>query len=73
MNNNSWQLPFLNIKLRSQVSGGAVYMHNTPQVTHIHKDEPENIEEQFNQAYRCAMIEAGLMTDEHTNSGIQGL
>lgn len=72
MTNNSYQLPFLNLKFNRQVSGGAAFLHNTPQVTSVHKETPANIEDQFENAYRCAMMEAGLNTDENKNSGILG-
>ena len=40
MTNNSFQLPFLNIKFKNKVAGGGVFVHNTPQITK--KLEEEN-------------------------------
>lgn len=74
MNNNSFQLPFLNVKLSSQVAWGRVFFHDSPQSMKNLKSEDTDIkkEARFDQAYNCAMIDAGLSLDELKNAGITG-
>lgn len=62
MTNNSFQLPFLNIKFKSKVAGGAVFVHNQPQVTKklASENTKEKTEDEFNEALRAATISAGL-------------
>lgn len=75
MTNNSFQLPFLNIKFKDKVAGAGVFIHNTPQVTKRLSDEntPEKIQAEFDAMNRCAMMSAGLNTDENKNSSILGV
>ena len=74
MNNNSFQLPFLNVNLSGKVAGGRVFIHNSPQSMKTLKteDTPIKKEARFDQAYKCAMIDAGLSLDELKNAGVVG-
>lgn len=74
MTNNSFQLPFLNIKFKNKIAGGAVFMHNTPQITKKLAEEQTSAKKasEFDALYRCAMISAGLGTEEKKNSGPTG-
>lgn len=49
-------------------------MHNKPQVTKRFESEntEQKQEEQFDNAYRCAMIDAGLPLDELKSAGVTG-
>lgn len=73
MTNNSFQLPFLNIKIADKIAGARVFMHNKPQK--VKRLKSEDTEEKrksiFDEAYRCALIEAGLQPDEKKNAGVQ--
>lgn len=72
MTQNSFQLPFLNVKFKTQVSGGAVFLHNSPQQTSTPKQTEKTIDEQFDTALKCALLEAWLNTDEKKNNGVIG-
>ncbi len=62
MTNNSYQLPFLNVKIASKIAWARVYMTEAPQQTKRLKidDTPEKKDAIFDAAFRCAMNEAGL-------------
>lgn len=74
MTNNSFQLPFLNIKFKKKVAGGGVFVHNTPQITKKLEEEntPAKQEAEFEKLYRCALLSAGLGSEEFKNSGVTG-
>lgn len=60
MTNNTFQLPFVNLKFRDKVAGGSVFSHSTPQTTK--KLEAENTPEKkamdFDEIIRCANVSA---------------
>ncbi len=74
MTNNSFQLPFLNIKIADKVAGGRVFVNNRPQQTKKFKEEDteEKRNAFYDATYRCAMIEAGLSPEKETNGGPDG-
>lgn len=74
MTNNSFQLPFLNIKFAKKIAGGRVFMYNSPQITKTLEAEqtPQKKQDDFDEMYRCAMLEANLSTDEKKNASIIG-
>lgn len=74
MTNNTFQLPFLNIKFKSKVAGGAVFVHNQPQVTKKLAEEntEKKREEELDLAIRCAARSASVSTDANTSSAPTG-
>lgn len=72
MTNNSFQLPFLNVKFKDKVAGGGVFIHNSPQITKTDPVTPEKKSATFDEMYRCAMIESWLFIDENKNTGLVG-
>lgn len=62
---NSFQLPFLNIKFKNQISGGNVYIENLPQIQKKYEKEYTQSmqDEEFNYLQRCAYISAWLPGD----------
>ena len=63
MTNNTFSLPFFNLKLR--ISGLRVYIAGSPQVTRRDKrdETPEKKKEDLEQVRRCAQASVGLPTD----------
>lgn len=74
MTNNSFQLPFLNIKFSKKVAGGRTFIYNSPQITKTLQEEqtPQKATQDFDTMYRCAMIQSGLGTDEKKNASMIG-
>lgn len=74
MTNNSYQLPFLNIKLKGQVAGGRTNIIESPQLKKNLKteDTPAAKDAVFDAAFRCAMAEAGLPGDPILANGFIG-
>lgn len=62
MTNNSYQLPFLNVKIASKIAGAQLNIAELPQQTKRLKidDTQEKKDAIFDAAFRCAMNEAGL-------------
>ena len=65
MTNNSFQLPFLNIKIASKIAGLRTFVSDTPQPYRNLKEEntPNKKDEAFDSAYKCAMNSVGLTGD----------
>jgi hypothetical protein len=65
MTNNTFSLPFFNLKLPSTIAGLRVYLANSPQVTRRDKrdETPEKKKEDLEQVRRCAQASVGLPTD----------
>ena len=57
MTNNSYQLPFLNVKLKDKIAGGRLFMSNSPQPTrNLQKEATQEVKDaQFEADYKCAM------------------
>lgn len=57
---NSYQLPFLNVKLLNKISGGQVFVEYRPQKTEKRETEatPEEYTKQFDLLRRCSLISA---------------
>ena len=74
MTNNSFQLPFLNIKFRDKVSGGRTYLSSTPQPKDRYKKEEteEDKNAQYEILRRCAYEKAGLSADKKEANSILG-
>lgn len=74
MTNNTYQLPFLNIKIASKIAGLRLYMHDAPQPTRTLKkeDTPQKKEDTFDASYKCAMNTVGLIGDEKIANGFGG-
>ncbi len=74
MTNNSFQLPFLNIRIADKIAGARVFIHNKPQKVKRLKteDTEEKKEAIFDSAYDCALIDAGLEPNKEKNPGAQG-
>lgn len=74
MTNNSYQLPFLNVRFRDKIAGARVYMHETPQPKKILKTEETALTKDavFDAAFKCAMNEAGLSGDAVLGNGFIG-
>jgi hypothetical protein len=62
MTNNSYQLPFLNVKIAGKIAGAQLGMTELPQQTKRLQidDTKEKKDAIFEAALRCAMNEAGL-------------
>jgi hypothetical protein len=62
MTNNSFQLPFLNIKIKSKIAGLRTYITTRPQEVRVDKkeDTPQKKEAQFEKMKQCADVTAGL-------------
>lgn len=62
MTNNSYQLPFLNIKFKDKIAGARVYMTEAPQQTkRLETDDTQEKKDAiFDAAFKCAMNEAGV-------------
>lgn len=60
MTNNTYQLPFLNIKFKEKIAGARVFMHETPQPKKIVEKETTQtvLDAKFEADMRCAMNEA---------------
>lgn len=60
MTNNTYQLPFLNIKFKEKIAGARVFMHETPQPKKIVEKEVTQtvLDAKFEADMRCAMNEA---------------
>jgi hypothetical protein len=65
MTNNSFQLPFLNIKIKSKIAGLRTYMDTRPQEVRVDKKEatPDSKATQFEKMKQCADVSAGLNSD----------
>ncbi len=65
MTNNSYQLPFLNIKIKNKIAGARVYTTESPQIKKQFKTEDTQAARDavFDRAFRCAMNEAWLPGD----------
>lgn len=74
MTNNSYQLPWLNIKFKNKIAWGRIHMMESPQPKKNLKSEdtPEVKDAVFDAAYRCAMNEAWLSGDDILSSGFIG-
>ena len=74
MTNNSYQLPFLNIKIKNKIAGAKVYTTESPQIKKQFKteDTPAARDALFDAAFRCAMNEAGLAGDPILANGSIG-
>lgn len=71
MTNNTFQLPFLNLKFSSVISGGAVFVHWSPQTSKISPTTEKTQEIDFDSFQRCAWLESGLSTDFEKNNWIK--
>lgn len=62
MTNNTYQLPFLNVKFKSKIAGLQVFMYESPQQKKIIEAEATQtvIDSKFDRDVRCAMNEAWL-------------
>lgn len=60
MTNNTYQVPFLNIKFKNKIAGARVFMHESPQEKkQIEKEATQNVlDAKFEADMRCAMNEA---------------
>lgn len=60
MTKNSFELPFLNVKIKDKIAGGRIYMHTLPQITKKFESEetPEKKDAEFDRMYRCALVSA---------------
>ncbi len=60
MTNNSYQLPFLNVKIASKIAGGRVFLDDAPQPSkRLKKEETKEVKDAvFDAAFKCAMNEA---------------
>lgn len=74
MTQNSFQLPFLNLKFKSKVAGGGFFMHDSPQQTKRLASETteQTLQEEFDMAYRCAAASAQLRSNDTQNAGHNG-
>ena len=74
MTNNSYQLPWINIKFKNKIAWARVYMTESPQLKKNLKteDTPQTKDAVFDAAYRCAMNEAWLAWDDILSSGFIG-
>ncbi len=65
MTNNSYQLPFLKIKIADKIAWARIYTQESPQLVKKFKTEDtlESKDAVFDAAFRCAMAEAGLPGD----------
>lgn len=63
MTNNSFQLPFLNLKFKNMVAWGVVNIHNSPQISKISPTTAETLEMDFDKMQRCAWLESWLSTE----------
>ena len=74
MTQNSFQIPFLNIKFANKIAGARVYMHNSPQISKRFKEEETQVKKdaKFDSAYRCALIDQGLSLNELQSAGVLG-
>jgi hypothetical protein len=60
MTNNSYQLPWLNIKIADKIAGLRTYVTTEPQITKSLKSEDTQAKKDaiFDAAFRCAMNES---------------
>lgn len=74
MTNNTYQLPFLNIKFKEKIAGARVFMHETPQPKKIVEKEATQtvLDAKFEADMRCAMNEAWLAWDLDLANGSIG-
>lgn len=75
MTQNSYQIPFSGvIQFAKKIAGGRVFIHDTPQIgRHFQSEQTETREETyFDNAYRCALIDAGLPLEELKSAGVIG-
>lgn len=74
MTNNSYQLPFLNVKIASKIAGGRVFLDDAPQPSkRLKKEETKEVKDAvFDAAFKCAMNEAWLPGDSHLANGFIG-
>jgi hypothetical protein len=74
MTNNSYQLPFLNIKFKDKIAGARVYMTEAPQQTkRLETDDTQEKKDAiFDAAFKCAMNEAGVAWDTLLANGFIG-
>ena len=74
MTNNSYQLPFLNIKFKDKIAGARVFMTEAPQQTkRLEKDDTKEKKDAiFDAAFKCAMNEAGVQGDSILANGFIG-
>lgn len=65
MTMNSYELPFLNIKIANKIAGGRLYVSESPQITKNLKTEDTQVvkDARFDADLRCAMNEAWLSSD----------
>lgn len=65
MTNNSFSLPFFNLKLPKTIAWLRVYLTNSPQTTRRDKrdETPDKKKEYLDRVRRCAQVSAGLSTD----------
>jgi hypothetical protein len=63
---NSFQLPFLNIKFKNQISWAQVYIENSPQLQKKYKEEytQSTQDQEFDSLQRCAYVSAWLPWDK---------
>ena len=74
MNNNSYQLPFVNMKIKDKIGGARVFIANKPQPTRrLERNNTEkNKEDQLENDYKCAMNAAGVSGDPLLANGFVG-
>lgn len=59
MTNNTYQLPFLNVKFKEKIAGARIFMHETPQPKKIVEKEATQVilDAKFDRDLRCSMNE----------------
>jgi hypothetical protein len=74
MTNNSYQLPWLNVKIADKIAGLRTYVTTEPQITKTLKSEDTKSSKDaiFDAAFRCAMNESWLPGDLTLANGLIG-